>query len=127
MDLVWTERNDYEMLLFKRPACTHAQPSSATTATTKVSNAKKSTAKVSSVSADGKNFLAELEAARGFIRASLEKTPSATTLETLQEKSTRLETSNVSLRKLVDELTKQIEELEIKAKISHTKHKSSAV
>ena len=65
-------------------------------------------------------MVAELEAARGFIRASLQKTPSVTTVGTLQERATRLETSNISLRKLVDDLTKQIEILERKTKINTT-------
>ena len=81
MDLVWTDRHDYEMLLYKRPACTQAQPSSSTSTTTeaatikaattkaattkaatteaapttKVSNVKESATKVSSVCADGKS------------------------------------------------------------------------
>ena len=60
-------------------------------------------------------LLADLEAARGFIRASLEQKTPETTLETLQERATRLETSNASLRKLVDDLTTQITRLEAKA------------
>ena len=60
MDLVWTDRYEYEMLLFKRPSCTEAQPSNAKIATptatsVKVSTDKKSPGKVSSVSADGKS------------------------------------------------------------------------
>ena len=61
-------------------------------------------------------MLADLEAARGFIRASLEQNTPETTLQTLQDRATRLETSNSSLRKLVEDLTKQIEKLEAKAK-----------
>ena len=59
-----------------------------------------------------------MEAARGFIRANLERKTPETTLETLQERATRLETSNATLRNLVANLTKQIERLEAKASIA---------
>jgi len=114
MDLVWTDRLEYEALLHKRPSCTQAQPTSAPSTTEPVSNAKKPSTETS-VKDDGKSLLADLEAARGFIRASLEKKTPETTLETLQDRATRLETSNASLRKLVEELTSQIERLEAKA------------
>jgi len=132
MNLVWTDRHDYEMLLFKRPVCTQAQPSCATSTVPKATSAKVSSVmkpapKLSSVSADGKNLVAELEAARGFIRASLQKTPSVSTLETLQERATRLETSNMSLRQLVEDLTKQIEILERKAQIDSAIISTAAV
>jgi len=130
MDLVWTDRLDYEALLHKRPSCTQAQPTSAPSTTEAASAPKKSDVKEpdvkkaevkkssteSSVKADGKSLLADLEAARGFIRASLEQKTPESTLNTLQERATRLETSNSSLRKLVDDLTKQIDILEAKAK-----------
>jgi len=119
MDLVWTDRLEYEALLHKRPSCTQAQPTSAPSTTKAASAPKKSAPKTStesSVKADGKSLLADLEAARGFIRASLEQKTPETTLETLQERATRLETSNASLRKLVEDLTNQIERLEAKAK-----------
>ncbi|XP_063695251.1 probable elongation factor 1-beta [Bolinopsis microptera] len=122
MDLVWTDRLEYEALLHKRPSCTQAEPSSAPSApssapsTNEAVTAPKKSSKESSVKADGKSLLADLEAARGFIRASLEQNTPKTTLETLQDRATRLETSNSSLRKLVEDLTKQIEKLEAKAK-----------
>ncbi|KAL5262652.1 hypothetical protein ACHWQZ_G008149 [Mnemiopsis leidyi] len=114
MDLVWTDRLEYEALLHKRPSCTQAQP------TTGPSSTKAAADKPveSSVRSDGKSLLAELEAARGFIRANLERKTPETTLETLQERATRLETSNVTLRNLVANLTKQIENLEAKASIT---------
>jgi len=126
MDLVWTDRLEYEALLYKRPSCTQAQPTSAPTSTVPTSvaptsvaptsAAKKSSKTPSSVCDDGKSLVAELEAARGFIRASLQPTVTVTTLDTLIDRATCLETRNASLRKLVEDLTKQIEKLEAKAK-----------
>lgn len=66
------------------------------------------------ISSSPLGLLADLEAARGFIRASLDSKSSATTVETLQARSTQLETSNANLKKLVADLTKQIERIESK-------------
>jgi len=116
MDLVWTDRLEYEALLHKRPSCTQAQPTSAPSTAKPSKKPAKTSSTETSVKDDGKSLLADLEAARGFIRASLQQNAPETTLETLQDRATRLETSNASLRKLVEELTSQIERLEVKAK-----------
>jgi len=118
MDLVWTDRLEYEALLHKRPSCTKAQTtsgSSSTKATGSTPGKANDKNVESSVRSDGKSLLADLEAARGFIRANLDRKTPETTLETLQERATRLETSNATLRNLVANLTKQIERLEAKA------------
>ena len=54
MDLVWTDRLEYEALLHKRPSCTQAQPTSAPSTTKPVSNAKKPSTETS-VKDDGKS------------------------------------------------------------------------
>ena len=61
MDLVWTDRLEYEALLHKRPSCTQAQPSSAPSAESSAPSANeavtapKKSSKESSVKADGKS------------------------------------------------------------------------
>merc|ERR1712012_205103 len=111
-DLVWTERVDYEVLYHKRPSetCTVAEPSTGPT-TVKVSN-------ISEPKTSGKADLsAELESIRGFIKASLDTKAACpvSTQESLLERASRLERSNVSLKKLVEELTNKIGILEKKA------------
>jgi hypothetical protein len=54
MDLVWTDRLEYEALLHKRPSCTQAQPTSAPSTTKPVSKAKKPSTETS-VKDDGKS------------------------------------------------------------------------
>ena len=56
MDLVWTDRLEYEALLYKRPICTQAQPTtgSSDTKTAAAKSGNKSPTE-SSVRSDGKS------------------------------------------------------------------------